>query len=298
MVGDNSNKKGIRKKFIDSNFFELPLKESSNASCTNYLYDIEVAGHPSFVSNGVLVHNTATPYRLSTDRFGGSILKFITRTRPRIFQKLIYYIQNKELFDNGYLAKIEYYQVNLFDVNRLRLNSTGADYTDESVKAHMREINFSQLLLKVTKRLVYVRKNVLVFTRFITDAEELLRHFPNGAIVTGKTKKKEREQILADFKSGRINLVVNVGTLTVGFDYPELETIVMARPTRSLRLYYQIIGRGIRPHKLKNSMWAVDLCDNYNRFGKIEDLTLTTEKPGMDLWVIKSGSKQLTNRYF
>ena len=104
------------------------------------------------------------------------------------------------------------------------------------------------------------------------------------------------EEILGKFKSGEIKVVANVGVLTTGFDYPELDTIVLARPTMSLSLYYQMVGRAIRPHKDKPEAWVVDLCNNYWRFGRVEDLKLTEPQKGM--YQIESKGKRLTNVYF
>jgi DNA repair protein RadD len=240
---------------------------------------------------------TATPYRLTTDGYGGSMLKFITRTRPRIFHDVIYHVQNKNLYDRGYLAKLDYFQIKGFDTSKLELNSTGADYTDNSVRKYYEEISFEKRLIKVINRLLEIgRKNILIFTRFTKEAENLARNIPGAATVSAETSMKEREGILNDFISGEIKVIANVGVLTTGFDYPELETIVIARPTRSLALYYQMIGRGIRPHPFKEKTMIVDLCDNFSRFGKVEDLELKEPKPG--LWHIDSRGKQLTNVYY
>jgi DNA repair protein RadD len=114
-------------------------------------------------------------------------------------------------------------------------------------------------------------------------------------MVSGDTPKLERERIINDFKSGKTKVVVNVGVLAIGFDYPELDTIVMARPTKSLALYYQICGRAIRPYKNKVS-WFVDLCGNIKRFGKVSDLKLVEPKP--NLWQVSSRGRQLTNVIF
>ena len=84
------------------------------------------------------------------------------------------------------------------------------------------------------------RKGILVFTRFLKEAERLTMSIPGCAIVSGDTPKKEREHILEAFKAGEIPVVANVGVLTTGFDYPELDTVVMARPTMSLAMWYQI----------------------------------------------------------
>lgn len=115
-------------------------------------------------------------------------------------------------------------------------------------------------------------------------------------MLTGDTDKRERERILMQFKSGVIRCVINVGVLTTGFDYPELECVLIARSTMSLALYYQIIGRAMRPHPNKQSAWIVDLGGNINSFGKIE--TMQIRKNDKGLYAVWNGNKQLTNVLF
>ena len=119
---------------------------------------------------------------------------------------------------------------------------------------------------------------------------------PGCAIVSGDTPKKEREHILEAFKAGEIPVVANVGVLTTGFDYPELDTVVMARPTMSLAMWYQIVGRAIRPHPSKECGWIVDLCGNIKRFGEVSDLRLFDSGNGK--WAVFSNGRQLTNVRF
>lgn len=240
---------------------------------------------------------TATPYRLYSSRFYGSMLRFITRTQPRIFDRLLYYVQVRTLLEQGYLAELNYYQLPIVNTTRLQLNSTGADYTDASVRKHYKEVKFSEELHSVVNRLLNAgRKSILVFTRFTDEAEHLARVLDyRAAVVTGETAANERESVLQRFKAGRINVVANVGVLTTGFDFAELDTVVLARPTMSLALYYQMVGRAIRPCKRKIG-WVVDLCGNYKRFGRVDNLELRQRKPGV--WAVYSGQKQLTNVWF
>jgi DNA repair protein RadD len=246
---------------------------------------------------------TATPYRLSSST-GGSMLKFITRTRPHIFSKVIYQVQISTLLDMGYLSKMNYYSMNPIGWNEknLRMNSTGADYTDKSIQREYERIGFYSYLVQIVQRLMNPkkgckRKGILVFTGFVNEAERLAHSIRGCAIVSGSTPKATREMILKQFKSGEISVVANVGVLTTGFDYPELDTIVMARPTMSLALWYQICGRAIRPHPNKECSWIVDLCGNIQRFGKVEDLKLV-DPSGRGLWQVNSKYKQLTNVLF
>ena len=245
---------------------------------------------------------TATPYRLSSSRDFGSMLKFITRTKPHVFSEVIYHVQVSTLLDMGYLSKVNYYPMNPIGWNELNLkiNTTGADYTDKSVQKEYERIDFYSYIVHIVQRLMNPkaggkRKGILVFTRFLKEAERLTMSIPGCVIVSGDTPKKERERILEMFKVGEIPVVANVGVLTTGFDYPELDTVVMARPTMSLAMYYQIVGRCIRPYKGKTA-WFVDLCGNINRFGEVSDLHL--KDTGNGKWAVFSRGRQLTNVRF
>ncbi|SFG55224.1 intein N-terminal splicing region [Prevotella sp. KH2C16] len=191
---------------------------------------------------------TATPYRLSS-YMGGSMLKFLTRTRPRIFSEVLYVCQTSDLLAKGYLADLKYYDLTAINMDNVRSNSTGADYDEKSLKMEYERSGFFDKLTTTTLRVLkpksgIPRKGVLVFTRFVEEAESLVEKLKikgiSAAIVTGATTKAERESILQDFKNGIVKVVANVGTLTTGFDYPELDTVILGRPTKSLALYYQM----------------------------------------------------------
>ena len=96
---------------------------------------------------------------------------------------------------------------------------------------------------------------------------------PKGTIVTRR--------------GGRVAILGNCG-----FDHPALDTIILARPTMSLALYYQMVGRAIRPYPGKDG-WVIDLCGSVAKFGKVEDLWLDHDERGG--WIITSNGKQLTN---
>lgn len=241
---------------------------------------------------------TATPYRLAQTQ-EGSILRFITRTRPRFFSEVLYYTQQEDMMQRGYLSPMEYYCIDTIDMRRLKTNSTGQNYTDASIRAEFERCGFSDQLSSTIFRLLHnakiPRKGILVFTQFIDEAERLVERFGYLArIVTGDTPKKEREEILEKFKAGEVRVVANVNCLSVGFDYPELDTVVLARPTRSLRLYYQQVGRAIRPHKDKPCAWIVDLVGNSKLFGRVETLRLR-DTNGRGKWIVENNGKQLTN---
>lgn len=232
------------------------------------------------------------------------ILKFITRTRPRIFHDVLYEVSIQTLLQRGYLANLRYFDMTTIDTSRVKRNSTGRDYDEQSLSEEFSRCGLGNQLSDIVRRLLHPkngvpRKGILVFTQFITESEQLAREVEGVAVVTGATKSKERDRILEDFKSGKIKVLANVGVLTTGFDYPELDTVVMARPTMSLAMWYQIVGRAIRPFEGKDG-WIVDLGENIKRFGKVGDLTLREDKPGQYYisGVVNGQYKPLTNVYF
>lgn len=252
---------------------------------------------------------TATPYRLcSTRNENGEpvcILKFLTRTRPRIFSSVIYQVDIRTLLDRGYLSKMRYFDMTILEPSRVKRNTTGMDYDEEDLKLQMQYVNLQSYLINIVTRLMKPkdgkpRRGILVFTKFLEESEALCKVIPNCRMVSGKTPAKERDKTLSDFKERKFEVLTNCGVLTTGYDYPELDTIVIARPTMSLALYYQIVGRGIRPHPDKECAWIVDLCGNIQRFGKVEDLKLTESRPGLYAVCSSSGGRerQLTNVYF
>lgn len=240
---------------------------------------------------------TATPYRLYSTKQGSQI-RFITRTRERVFQTMVFQVPIQTLCAQGYLASLQYFSLMRIELQNLSLNSTGNDYTDESLKAEYKRSNFYASVEEIVGRLLKAgRTRILVFTRFTEEAAYISRKFGNLAgFVSGETPKRERERLLEDFKSKRLHVMCNVGVLTTGFDYPALDTIVMARPTRSLTLWYQIVGRALRPFKDKVG-WVVDLCGTYTRFGRVEDLAIRDEN-GRGGYEVYSGNRRISYNYF
>lgn len=286
MIGSIAgNKKRASKAHLFEEFDHILIDECSLVNPKQGMYRnfLEELG------DRVVLGLDATPYRLSSDSFG-TILKFLTRTRPRVFQEVVYWVQNKDLFDQGYLAKLEYHKVNGFDRHAVKTNSTGADFDERALQLFFNKIGFQDKIVEVVQRLLArERKNVLVFTRFVREAQYVANQIPGACLVTAETPKEERAAIISEFRKGRIRVLVNVGVLTVGADFPSLETVVLARPTKSLRLYYQMVGRAIRPDPNKESAWVVDMVGLTDEFGKIEDLMLYVE--GEVKWAVSVSAK-------
>lgn len=217
-----------------------------------------------------------TAYKYSHSRNGDIIQDTVIKSLDdfRFWGKVINEVSYQELLEQGYLAPIQYYKN---DVNRdmLRVNSTGLDYTEDSLRDYA-TTNRARVCEVINGALnVWKCKRVLVAVPNIEEAEAIAS-MCGGATVHSKMSKRERERIVNDFKAGKIKVVVQVLVLNIGFDLPALDCIVFARPSRSLRIWAQTVGRGIRidPEDDKKVCRCIDMGGMLDLYGRIEDVRI------------------------
>ena len=179
----------------------------------------------------------------------------------------------------------------------LKPNTSGANYTDKSIATFLKAIDVNSLIIDSVKDITPLVKHILIFTESIADNDIIVREISRLGITVGTidalTKRKDREQLLEHFKNGDIKVMVNVGVLTTGFDFPGLDCLIIGRPTMSLALWYQMVGRVVRPFPDKTPV-VVDLCGNYQYFGN--PLELELKKTNDKLWDVYNGTRQITTR--
>jgi len=221
---------------------------------------------------------TATPFRMDTyTRKIGSYVESVTATRlinrmrDRFWHRLIVNINYKDLLEEGYLVPLEYLDSTLIEHNLIPRNA-GADFDLDAYGEMVTE--YEPGVVKDIRNLQDKYHSILVFCSTIQQADDIAQFVENAVVITGYAKKRQRKQIIDSFKTGKIQTVFNVNVLTVGFDHPALDCIVMLRPTRSIRLYTQMLGRGTRLAKGKKSCTIVDYSGNVKVFGRLETLIL------------------------
>ena len=246
----------------------------------------------SAIGNPKILGLTATPYRLcqkyvkdeSGDMEYTSMLQVLNRIHPFFFKSFAFKIGNQRLFDEGYLSPINYvYPEKGMDLSTLKLNTTGSDFEESALDSFINSpANITRLVEAVIQEDPKLRNN-LIFCSSIyhayKSAELLAKLGYNCEVLTSRDSPERRTQILADFKSGKIKRLLNVGVLTTGFDMPTLYGVTLARPTMSLALYYQIVGRMIRldpdnPFKVGT---FIDVTGASKRMGRIETIKLTKD---------------------
>ncbi|MBA6233703.1 MULTISPECIES: DEAD/DEAH box helicase [unclassified Colwellia] len=210
---------------------------------------------------------TATPYRLGM----GWIYKkhyrgFMRSEEKRPFEHCIYELPLSYLIKRQYLtqpnlvdATIEHY-----DFSNLRANASG-DYSPTDIN-HLLNKNprVTQGIMEQVIELSHKRQGIMVFAATVEHAKEVFSYLPTqlSALITGATDNTERDKLIKAFKRKEIKYLVNVSVLTTGFDAPHVDMIAILRPTQSVSLYQQIIGRGLRLSDNKKDCLVIDYTGN------------------------------------
>lgn len=237
---------------------------------------------------------TATPYRLAQkyfyegdNMFYTSHLKMINRIHPFFFKSIKYKIETQDLIDRGYLVPILYRADREVDLLELEVNTTGADFTVDSLEKFWSDGRIKRMA-QIIQRIDEKCQRNLVFCSSLRQANTAQRMLAEmgirSEIVDGKTPAKERTRLVEAFKAGEFKHMINVGVFTTGFDVPALDCIILARPTMSLALYYQMVGRGVRldPERPDKKLRVYDLAGVVAKLGRVE--TIRVVKEPTDTW--------------
>ena len=225
-------------------------------------------------------HALARSYQRILKQFPKAIVLLFTATPHRtgrtqldqIADDIIVGQSIHELTDIGFLAPFRYFQPpNDFDSKLLKRGSTG-DFTNESMQEAMSTKIFGHIV-KQYKRIASGMQAV-VYTYSIDSAHKIAAEFNEAGItarsVNGKTPQDMRNHIVRMFRDQRIKILVNVNLFTEGVDLPNVDCVIMARPTASLALYLQFSMRCLNPRPGKTAI-IIDHANNFKSFGYPDD---------------------------
>ena len=172
------------------------------------------------------------------------------------------------LIQKGFLAVPEVYSYDV-SLTTLKIGING-DYTVKSSESlYSNSLMQNKLLFAYEE--VSLNKKTLIFNNGINTSREVYYTFKKAGYdirhLDNTTSKQERKDILKWFKETPNGILTSVSILTTGFDEPSVESVILNRATRSLTLYFQMIGRGSRVTENKKSFTIVDLGNNVLRFG-------------------------------
>jgi len=183
----------------------------------------------------------------------------------KIFDRLVVTVTTAELIVDGYLCRARCYAPNIPDLTGVKTNNTG-DWDIESLAEVMKDAVLVGDVVEQWLKLAEGRQTI-VFATNVAHSRALCDRFQklgiNAAHVDGYDDDKEnRTSIINAYRDGDIQVLCNVGVLTKGFDAPETGCIVLARPTKSLMLHIQMIGRGLRTAAGKADCIIIDHAGN------------------------------------
>lgn len=207
---------------------------------------------------------TATPYRLGQ----GWIYKYhyrgiVRSEEDRFFARCIYDISLGFMIKNKFLTppvKIDS-PIAHYDFSALKAATDGRSFRMSDVEDLLKDQKrVTPGIVKNILELSQERKGVMIFCASVRHATEVYGYLPQdiSALVTGESEDQERSDIIVRFKNGEIKYLVNVSVLTTGFDAPHVDLIAILRPTESVSLYQQIIGRGLRINQGKKDCLVLD----------------------------------------
>ena len=184
------------------------------------------------------------------------------------YKKLIVGDDISTLIKNGFLANAEFYHYDV-GLTSLKIGING-DYTVKSSEALYTNSLMQTKLLSAYEEMAKGKKT-LIFNNGIYTSKEVYYTFKKAGYnvqhLDNTASKEERKNILEWFKNTPDAVLSSVSILTTGFDEPSVESIILNRATRSLTLYFQMIGRGSRIYKDRTSFQVIDLGNNVARFG-------------------------------
>lgn len=148
------------------------------------------------------------------------------------------------------------------------------DFTDSGIVAANQDHIMTAGALKFWQEHAHDRQTI-VYAISVEHAHNLTAVFRSAGVpaaaLLGSTKDKERAALIAGFKNGIFRVLVNVAVATEGFDLPDASCVVITRPTKSLTLYLQMVGRGLRPKKDNGNCLILDLAANAELHGLPEN---------------------------
>ena len=210
---------------------------------------------------------TATPYRMGLGwiyQYHYHGIKRSEEARP--FVKCIFELPLSFMIKNHFLTKPNMIDAPTaqYDFSVLDSNSRGDFNETEVNELLVKYPRVTQAIIEQVEQLSIDRKGVMIFAATVKHAKEIISYLPTEqtALITGMTQLADRDQLIADFKSQSLKYLVNVSVLTTGFDAPHVDLIAILRPTESISLYQQIVGRGLRLNEGKQDCLIIDYAGN------------------------------------
>jgi DNA repair protein RadD len=211
-----------------------------------------------------IVGLSASPYRLGQG--------MITEGKDAIFTEIIEPVSIEELVFKGHLVPLRSKNTD-HKLETEGLHKRQGEYIASEMEAKFNTKDNNQAVVNEIINKANNRAHWLIFCSGVAHSEAVAKCFCDFGIVAESLdathSKSERERKLADFESGKIRALCNVGILTTGYDFPPLDCIAFLRGTASPGLYLQCAVRGMRPYPNKTDCMVLDFAGVVEQHGPI-----------------------------
>jgi DNA repair protein RadD len=220
---------------------------------------------------------TATPYRLDSG--------LLHEGKDRLFTDIAFEVPVLDMIQQGYLSPVVPKRTDTqLDVDGV--GTRGGEFIAKDLEAAVDRDEVTRAAVVEIVQHGEGRGSWLVFCSGVAHArhvrDAIREHGISCETVTGDTPAPERDGILTAFKAGRIRCVTNGNVLTTGFDAPGIDLIALLRPTKSVGLYVQMVGRGTRLAEGKDDCLVLDFAGNTARHGPIDMVDGRKREPAGD----------------
>ena len=279
----------LKKYGIDHGIIKAGVKH-------NYHHDVQLAtfqtihrriNNPYIRQADVVIvdeahHTTAETYLSVVNKFMTKLVLGFSATPARksglglgnFFDRLIQVATIQELIDLGFLAPMRVYAPVKPNLKGVKI--IGGDYNPKQLETAMMNSGVVKDIVGHWQKYGKNRKT-MVFATGVKHSIALCNKFREAGItathVDSKTDKDVREDILKQFKTGAIQVIVNCMIYTEGVDVPDIGCILLARPTKSLVMYMQMVGRGMRAVEGKTDCILLDHAGSVYEHGFPDEIT-------------------------
>lgn len=204
--------------------------------------------------NAYVLYFTATPIRTGHDQL------------DQVADDIIVGQSIKWLTNHHFLAPFRYY--GLGDIDRSKLRKQNGDYSSSSMNEALNHQIYGHIVQQYQR--LANGKQAVVYCHSIESAKKVTQQFREAGItaaeVDGDTDQTVRDRLVQKFRDQQLTILANVNLFTEGVDLPNVDCVIMARPTSSLALYLQFSMRCLNPRKDKTAI-IIDHVDNFLNFG-------------------------------
>ncbi|RIA90217.1 P-loop containing nucleoside triphosphate hydrolase protein [Glomus cerebriforme] len=241
-------------------------------------------------------HVAASSYRRILEHFGAdkkethlfvwgcsaTVRRYDGLSLINAFDEITYHKDFLDMIQEKWLCNLRVTTIKT-DVDLSKVKSNNEDFLTNDLSKYLNVESRNDIIVRTYLELAAQRKSTLVFGVDISHVESLTTMFRKRGLdargISSKTKPHIRAETLKDFKERRFPVLVNCGILTEGTDIPNIDCVIMSRPTKSPVLFQQMIGRGMRLSPEKEDCLVLDFIDSYS---KIPDLVTTPTLLGLD----------------